>query len=248
MQRSKGSTTFNCFSPPVMLATLTIESILTLYTVIRYRMNVVGRLIAGLLIVLGTFQLAEYNVCTGHGFSAEQWSRLGYVAITMLPALGLHLLHVLADKKQRKLVVGAYLTMLGFIVYFLTYKAAFIGYKCTGNYVIFQIGVRPAIAYGAYYYGLLATGIGLGARWANQVMRDAKEVVSKRRLQVIRALIIGYLIFIVPTAVSNTVKPSTRAGIPSIMCGFAVLFALILTLYILPRAGTQRHKLDTISE
>jgi hypothetical protein len=37
--------------------------------------------------------------------------------------------------------------------------------------------------------------------------------------------------------VANTVKPETRQGIPSVMCGFAVLFALILAGYILPRAG-----------
>ena len=57
------------------------------------------------------------------------------------------------------------------------------------------------------------------------------------RLQTVRGLIIGYLIFLVPTALANSIKPSTRRGIPSIMCGFAVLFALIMTLYILPRAS-----------
>jgi hypothetical protein len=213
----QSSTTFNCFSPPVMLVTLLIEFAAAIYTLYRYKMNTTGRLVVGLLASLATFQLAEYHVCTGYGINAEQWSRLGYASITLLPALGIHLLYVLAQKPSRRVVYAAYGTMAGFVAYFMTYSTAFIGYKCTGNYVIFQIGVGPAIAYGMYYYGWLLAAIILGMRWANDLM-----------------------VFLVPTALAKTVKPETRQGIPSIMCGFAVIFALILAGYLLPRAGEMR--------
>ena len=114
----------------------------------------------------------------------------------------------------------------------------FTGYQCTGNYVIFQIGVRASIAYGLYYYGWLVTAMYLGARWANQMLRAGLSSHSK--LQAIRAMIIGYLVFLVPTALAYSVSPSVRRGIPSIMCGFAVLFALILTLYVMPLIADKR--------
>jgi len=57
---------------------------------------------------------------------------------------------------------------------------------------------------------------------------------------------VGYLVFLVPTALAYSVSPATRRGIPSIMCGFAVLFALILTLYVLPLAATRRVRSGTV--
>lgn len=241
MKRDKGSTTLYCFSPPVMVATMVIEVCLMVYTVWRYKLTPMTRLIVASVAALAVFQLCEYHVCTGYGSSAVHWSRAGYVAITLLPPLGLHLLHVLAGKSGRKLVALAYVSMAGFVAYFLTYNAAFIGYQCTGNYVIFQIGAWPALAYGAYYYGWLLTAIVLGVRWVLQ----AKGHAAAKRAKTIEALIIGYLVFLLPTAIVNSVKPETRRGIPSIMCGFAVLFALILVLYIMPKLGQRRSGLDT---
>jgi len=223
-----------------MVATLLIETSLALYTVWRYKMTSISRLIVAALIGLATFQLAEYFVCTGYGLHAEQWSRVGFVAITTLPPLGLHILHVISNKPSRKLVNIAYASMVGFMVFFLTYPTSFIGHQCTGNYVIFQIGYRMGGFYAVYYYGWLLIAIGLGIRWANQLRN--KEKTSSRRLESIRALIIGYLVFLLPTGIANTVKPATRQGIPSIMCGFAIIFALIIALYILPRMGTSRAK------
>ncbi|MDB5184451.1 MAG: hypothetical protein JWN38_259 [Candidatus Saccharibacteria bacterium] len=233
--RKQPFTQFNCFSPPVMLATLIIEFSLAAYSLWRYKMNTIARLVVASLVALGLFQLCEYQVCTGFGVPAEQWSRLGYVAITALPPLGLHMLYVLAGKPGRKVIAAAYTTMAGCMVYFTIYSAAFIGHKCAGNYVIFQIGAKPAIAYGIYYYGWLLTGIVLGVRWINQLTDSDRQTTTRQAT--VRALIIGYLVFLVPTAVANTIKPETRKGIPSIMCGFAVLFAIILATYILPRAG-----------
>lgn len=225
-----------------MLATLTIEFILAAYAIWRYKLDTIGKLAVSILLSLAVFQVAEYYVCTGHGLSAMQWSKLGYASITLLPALGLHAMYVLAKKPVGKLVWAAYGTMAACVGYFLTYHSAFIGYQCTGNYVIFQIGFRPALVYAVYYYGWLTTGIILGVQWISELQNRVKKpsishITSKQSLQ---GLVLGYLIFIVPTALANSVKPETRSGIPSIMCGFAVIFALILALYILPRAGTRK--------
>lgn len=230
----KRGTTLFCFSPPVMIATLIVESTLLIYTLVRYKMDILVRLVALTLLTLAIFQLSEYHVCTGFGLRAVDWSRLGYAAITMLPPLGLHMLHVIAKKPRRRLVTTAYVSMFLFIWYFLAYSVAFTGYQCTGNYVIFQIGIMPSLVYGAYYYGWLFMAIGLAAHWANQLHEHGSK--SVHRLKAVKGMIVGYAVFLVPTAIVYTVNPAYRRGIPSIMCGFAVLFALILSLYILPNA------------
>ena len=235
MKKQKG-TVLNCFSPPVMIATMVIEVSLAIYTLFRYKLGTFVKLSVLMLIGLATFQLAEFNVCQGN--AAAAWSRVGFVAITALPPLGLHMMHVLANKKAGKTVAAAYLTMLGFMVFFLTYSSAFSGHQCTGNYVIFHLSANSGGLYYAYYYGWLAAGIALGVRWAKQLLVKGKMTA---RLQAIQGLIAGYLVFLIPTTVVNTLKPSTISGLPSVMCGFAVLFALILGFYILPRAAEHKR-------
>ncbi len=238
--RKQSGTTLNCFSPPVMLATLSIEGMLAVYTLWRYKMTTISRLITGIFVCLASFQTAEYFVCTGYGLRAEQWSRVGFVMITLLPPLGLHLMHAIADKPKRKLVAASYVTMAGFVGVFSLYHAALVGHQCTGNYVIFQIGRTLGGLYSIYYFGWLFAGIGLGAVWANQLMEKGKSV--KKQLESVRGLIVGYLVFLIPVALANFVRPETRRGIPSIMCGFAILLAFILAAYILPRVGELKHE------
>lgn len=235
--KSNKSGTLYCFSPPVMAATFITELVLAAYVVFRFYMNNTTRLVVALLVALATFQLSEYFVCGGLGADAGTWSRVGYVAITALPPMGLHLLYVITGKQSRKLVVAAYSTMAVFMSYFLISSTAFVGHECTGNYVIFQIGMNAAKLYGLYYYGWLLVAMLIGYRSL------AANKSDKKTHQQVSGLLVGYLVFLVPTGIANSVKPETRAGIPSIMCGFAVLFAFILALYIAPRAGTVREKI-----
>lgn len=220
-----------------MLATLLIETFLAAYTIWRYKLNEISRLVVVMFIGLATFQLAEYHVCTASG-DPVPWSRLGFVAITMLPAVGVHLMHVLAGKTSRQIVYATYTAMAAFIGFFLV-SPVFTGHQCTGNYVIFQFNNWVTGIYSGYYYGLLALGIGLGWRWSNELARKGKKALHQ--LQAVRGLVAGYLIFLVPVAVANTLRPQTRDGIPSIMCGFAVLLAFVLVGYILPRVGRLRY-------
>lgn len=236
--KNKKSTQFNCFSPPVMVATLIIEVTLAIYTIWRYKMSVVTRLIVTALLMLATFQLAEYFVCTGRGISGDGWSRLGFMAITTLPTLGLHIIHVIAGKPVGKLVKASYLSMAAIMLFFLTYSFAFEGHQCTGNYVIFQMGSPFGGLYLIYYYALLLVGIVLGLRWANELKILGTKTL--RQVQATRGMVVGYLVFMVPTITANALNPSTLEGLPSIMCGFAVIFAVILGFYVLPRAADRK--------
>lgn len=60
----------------------------------------------------------------------------------------------------------------------------------------------------------------------------------------LKVLIVGYAAFMAPTTLVNIIDPSTIAGIPSIMCGFAVILALILSGFVLPEwHGVRRGRL-----
>lgn len=240
MKKQKGIQ-FNCFSPPIMVATLLIEFTLAAYVLWRYKLNMTARLVVTALVGLATFQTAEYFVCTGSVGHTELWSRIGFVAIATLPPLGLHIMHRLAGKPNRNLVYTAYASMAGFIAFFAASSTAFVGHQCTGNYVIFQLGNNVGFAFGTYYYAWLFAALVLGARWANELLAEGTQ--ARKQLQAVRGMMIGYLVFLLPTAISNTVNPDSRQGIPSVMCGFAVFFALILTLYVMPRTGELKERI-----
>ena len=225
---------FRCFSPPIMVATFTLEILFAVYHVWRYKMNVAIRLVVATLVFLGLFQIAEYFVCGGLGMSHSTWSRIGYASITTLPPIGLHLVHVIAKKTGRTLTWISYASGIAFVVYFLAYSGAFQGYECTGNYVIFQLGDNPSLFYGAYYYGWLAVTIGLALRWR------MSKIISAVRKNALKWMLIGYGVFLIPTAIANTVKVESRDGVPSVMCGFAILYAIILTVKVVPTLTTKK--------
>lgn len=243
LAQARKGTQFNCFSPPVMLVTFGVEIVLALYVFWRFKLDMAARLAVLMLVLLAVFQLSEYFVCGGAGLSSSGWSRLGYASITLLPSLGLHLLYVVAGNKDRRLVRVGYATAVGFIIFFLGYSEAFRSYQCTGNYVIFQLATNAGMVYGLYYYGWLTTVLYLGVCWARQLQAQAKKTAtSEANRKALVALVMGYLVFLVPTAIANSVKPETRQGIPSIMCGFAVIFAVILAVYIVPAIGKLRSR------
>src|SRR5689334_11891738 len=87
-----------CFSPEVMVATFLIELGLAGYVLFRYHVTRFGKVTAAVLLLLGTFQFAEYQICTRNGSVPMLWSRIGFVAITLLPLAGLYLVSIVSHK------------------------------------------------------------------------------------------------------------------------------------------------------
>lgn len=249
MRRNKTeSTALNCFSPPVMIATMVIEVSLAVHTLWRYKMSNLVRLTVITLVTLATFQLTEFFVCTGSVGHVISWSRFGFAAITLLPPLGLHLIHVIADKPGRRLVRTAYVTMAAFVVFFLAFPGVFDSYQCTGNYVIFHLRPRAGGVYWVYYFGWIITSMFLAFKWLGELEKAVKAgEKAQNTVRATQGMIAGWLIFIVPTALANVINPTSRQGIPSVMCGFAVFFALILALYIVPRAAEPKRPNKTVA-
>lgn len=233
MSKTKeNSTYFYCFNPTVMFATFIIEAFLAAYLFLRYKMTLLIKLAIFMLLSLATFQLAEYMVCEGDQSNAMAWSRIGYVAITLLPAIGVHIVQIMTRSKAMWAVQAAYLLCLAFVITF-SFGDAFSGHSCEGNYVIFQLYSPFGGAFFMYYFTLLIGTI----IWAFNVARTA---TAKLR-NALHFYILGYFVFIVPALLINVWKPHTLAGLPSIMCGFAILFALIFTFLVIPRVQDKKQ-------
>lgn len=218
-----------CFSPPVMIATFIIEIALAAYVLWRYKLNEVTRLVMLILVFLAIFQLAEFMICGGMGMDGIAWARVGYVSITLLPPLGIQLAYTIAKKKPDSIVWISWASAVAFIFFFSFATQSITGHVCQGNYVIFDVAPGSLWAYGFYYYGLLLTGIWLCMKWVGEV--------SKKQAKALRALAVGYGTFIIPTTTVNIIDPETLNGIPSIMCGFAVLLAFVMVFWMLPAIG-----------
>lgn len=222
-----------CFSPPVMIATFLIEIVFATYLLFRYKLTPVSRIAIALLVGLATFQFAEYNVCEGAwGLDSLTWARIGYVAISMLPPLGIHLITKISGRSNPWLVGSAYTTGAIFAFIFMFVGQGMVGEQCLGNYVIFKIAPWAVWPYVVYYYGWLFVGTAYSLWLAQKARRNIRAALY--------ALSAGYTALLIPTTTVNLLDPTTVSGIPSIMCGFAVILAFILTLKVVPEYYKKR--------
>jgi hypothetical protein len=216
-----------CFSPPVMIATFLLEIGFALYLIFRYKMTPVLRLAVALLVGLAVFQFAEYNICEGAwGFDGLTWSRIGHVIITLLPPLGMHMAVRMAGQKHSWLIAAGYAGAAAFSYIFMFVGEGLTGQACTGNYVIFNMAEWAVWPYTIYYYGWLIVGSLYAIYYGSKLKGGTRTALY--------LLAAGYASLLVPTTTANLIDPSTLAGIPSIMCGFAIIMAVILTFGIVP--------------
>ena len=84
-----------------------------------------------------------------------------------------------------------------------------------------------------YYFSLLLGMLALSTYLA--IIQKSK---SKRSALV--WLNIGALSFLIPTAIAYGFVDGAANAIPSIMCGFAILYAIILTTRVVPLATAKK--------
>lgn len=208
-----------------MIVTILIELGLASWVLARYTLSSQRRVVVALLVALAGFQIAEYGVCSG-AEATLLWSRLGYILITLLPALGLHLIGLLSHRPARFVTRAVYVVAGGLALTLAVVPSTLNQAICTGNYTIFHLS-EPFNAIWSLYYGLtLLTGLA----WA----LVSSSLASGHRKKALLWLSVGYASFMIPSIIIYYWQPTVRAGIPSIMCGFAVILALILGLKITP--------------
>ncbi len=229
----KNTTTLYCFTPLVTLATCIIEIALALYSLYRYRKTLFGKVSIILLFALASFQLAEWMVCKGGG-SMDFWMRLGFIGTVIMPALGMHLIHIVNDKKYKWLTVFSYIVaaLVSLLIFF--YNGHEFDYLCTGKFVTFQLGTAISFVYFLEY--TLFTSLSLLILIVN-ILRKGER--AHRRLNLM--MLLAFSVFSVPSFVMHIVTKTIGGGsLPSITCGFAIVTAIILVAKILPEYHRER--------
>lgn len=215
------SLTLACFSPQVILATFVVEASLGIYALWKYRKTAYGKVAAALLLFLSGFQLSELYICGGG--ASEFWTRFGYVCTAFLPALGIDYIERVTQKKIY--TVFAYATAVAFALIIAFYPGLFPLSTCTGMFVAFATDYSGFdIVYPLYYLTALFLGIGLAA--------VAREKTNLK--QVMNWILVAYASFMVPTMFVYLYYAITFSAFSSILCGFAILFALVFSAKVLP--------------
>lgn len=221
--------TFYCFTPAVSLGTFLIEFILAIYVAGRYKMTKFNRLAITLLLLLGLFQFSEYMMCKTD--QMQFWGEIGITAITLLPAFGLHLITIMT-RKSRLVPAGYFLAAL---IILSVHNMPFLNdFHCTDKFVVLQYNNPQDIIYTIYYFGFLLIGL---TRMIQHIYRQKKHVNG------LVWMMIGYLSFILPTAFIYVFSRITFYAIPSIMCGFALIFAFILVFKVIPEFNKSSKEL-----
>ncbi|MAG12944.1 hypothetical protein CL630_04010 [bacterium] len=231
----KDKSVFRCFTPEVMIATVIVESAIALYIVLRYHTTLFGRIAAAVVILLAFFQVAEYHICAGS--NVFMWAQVGFVAITFLPVLGYHLI-LLVSGHNHFLRLGYALAFL-FGLYFMLSPNALTEPMCGGNYIIFNPTQGLPWLFKIYYFGFLFLAIGEALQW----IKNLRTIHGKGGA--LFWMIVGYLSFIVPVAFVMTTFNLGVNIFPSVACGFAIIFALILGLKVVPSYYDKHDKRKT---
>jgi len=209
-----------------MVLTFVVEFVLAAYVFARYSATRFGKVAGLILMLLATFQFAEYQICTTEESTLRLWPRIAFFAITLLPIAGLYLVS-LVSHKPHFLKLG-YVTAAAFILYFVFVPKSISHAVCGGNYIVFNMSNDFYRIFGFYYLGFLLLGI-----WESiEKISSLRRVTSARRT--LQWLIVGYLSFMAPMGTVYVLIPQTRNAVASVMCGFAVTMAFILAFRVLP--------------
>lgn len=214
-----------CFTPLVSLGTFIIEVIFAVYTLIKYRKTEFGIVSFFVLLTLASFQLPEYLLCINNpSLYSKTLIQIGFIGTIFLPPLGLHLVNILNNKKYTKFVYFGY--MLAAIVSIMIMLASGNDFMhaCTGNYVRFTLGTLVTKSYFFTYVILVASSILI---LLSHIFKN-----ENRKLNLL--MLASFMIFLIPTYTLYFLSFVPNNGIPSVLCGFALLTALILIAKILP--------------
>lgn len=205
-----------------------------LMVLIRYGYRRLQLPIVGLLVFLAVFQLCEFMICTGVASASTDWARLGYFAITLLPPISVDLASRLAGYRERKVVKACYILAVPYILYYVLVPGVLTAI-CGGNYIIFTSPIITNWLYVIYYFGVILVSLVVADR---QQQRAASETV-KRSLWWFKT---GNLAFLLPSFGVVILRSFNVVGFPSVLCGFAVTFALVLGFKVAPLA----HEIDKL--
>jgi hypothetical protein len=182
--------------------------------------------ISFLLFFLASYQFSEVLICS---FNKQQFGKIyGHLSLTFLPPLGLWLIRssgvLTFGLEYIGILLGLYFSWV-----FLRDEEAVKIIACEKCFVRYQYD-SGAVHYGQYYFGTI--GVALFALILD-VVGAIRDKIIFRFDDVPILILIGCLVFLVPTAVSVYVFKMDGSLVSSTMCKWASLFAFTLIILLI---------------
>jgi len=213
-----------CFTPAVSLSVAIIEWILATILLVFFKKTSLNKYFAWLIYVLGFYQFTEFMLCTSD--NAFLWAKFGFITYTFLPAMVLHAVLRISRKNAKLFFI--YLIPLAFSLIALVNPNFITGAKCTSVFVQVRLALienpgplQSSVSwiYMAYYFGFMAIALGL-------MIKDYLHQKNRIKRKIRIVAFIGTFMMLVPTLLLMVILPSLDAGFPSVLCGFALFFAI----------------------
>jgi len=213
-----------CFTPGISISTALIEFAIAVFLLVVYRKTVVVKFFVALLVFLGLYQFTEFMLCTTN--NVQLWVRLGFLAYTFLPAIGLHF--VLRYTKKNFNILMIYIPVIIFSLIALFTKNFSSLAICGKFFVSSKLSINPVVLvlYWLYYtvYAFVSAFI---------LLRAAMIAKNALKRQVYLMIIMAEFLSIFPALILLVLFPSLRLIIfPSVYCQFAIIFAFIAPICV----------------
>lgn len=211
-----------CYSPKVSLITALIEFVISIFIFIRIRKNKLIKFIIPFILLLGSYQLTEFLLCTTN--DPQLWGTLGFMSYTFLPALGLHFSITYTDKKFPNYLL--YFSPVIFSLIAVMTKNFIVENFCSTIFVeiqtaFFQSNAKfwPMFIYWIYYFGFILVATIL-------IFRYFLKAKTKKKRYLSLLILFTVIISLVPAILLITVFPVFKIMFPSIYCEFSLLYAI----------------------
>jgi hypothetical protein len=211
----------NGYSPWLSALTATIEIAAGVWALRSPGRRRVRIPVALLQFVLAGYQVAEIFICAAP--ERTTLARLAFVDVVWLPPLALTLLVGLADagRLARGAVKGAWAIAGGLAVWMAVDPSFVVGTVCQAVLATYQHGTPFHHAFGGFYELCLGAIVFGGAA----AMARVDDRVDRAH---IADLQMGVLGFMVPAMLTQIIWKGLDPSLPSIMCHYALVLALLL--------------------
>jgi len=209
-----------CFTPIVSLSTAIFEFAVATFIFFYYRKSKISKAIIILIYCLGLYQFSEYMLCMSS--DPVLWAKIGFIAYTFLPALGLKTFLKYTGKKQNNLLI--FIVPILYSAFAIITEKFILESSCEKYFVTVKnmfwahTNIIPMILYSCYYFGFIAYVCYL---IINHYIKTKNTLKRKRDI----VFFIGIFTSLLFALVFLFIFPALSVRFPSIYCHFAILFA-----------------------
>ena len=215
-----------CFTPIVSLSTAIFEFVVATAILVFCRKSLINKFFPLLIYMLGFYQFTEFMLCTSsYPFF---WAKMGFVTYSFLPAVGLHFVMKLTNRKCNYITI--YMLPVIFSLMAFLKPGFIIESTCTTFFVIVTKDMFNSLfsyIYGLYYFGFIM----LFCYFLLKSFNKEKYQLKRKSYAIIFA---ATLITLLPAVVIFIIFPAFKVIFPSVYCEFAVLFtvAALIAAYL----------------